>query len=82
MASRQYIKGRRKEWKICKELREQGFEIAQRSAGSRSPIDLFAINKEKKLVLFIQSKPEGYKSRKYDEFDWINGVFEVRFEVR
>lgn len=82
MASKQYLKGRRKEWKVRKELLEEGFEIAQRSAGSHSPVDVFAINKEKRLIYFIQCKPDGYRSKKYDEYDWINGTFEVIFEVR
>ena len=82
MASKQYIKGRRKEWRICKELKAEGCEIAQRSAGSHSPVDVFAINKEKKIIYFIQSKPDGYKSKKYDEYDWINDTFKVIFEVR
>ena len=38
------IKGVRKERKIVHRLRDEGWDIAQRSADSRSPIDIFAIN--------------------------------------
>ena len=45
MPNKNYIKGRRKEYKICKKLIEKGFDIAQRTAGSHSPIDIIVINK-------------------------------------
>ena len=48
MANKAYQKGRRKEYKVCNELKEEGYDIAQRSAGSHSPIDVWAINKDKK----------------------------------
>jgi len=81
MSNPRYIKGRRKEWKIRRELLDQGFDIAQRSAGSHSPIDVFAIDRKTKTIMFIQSKPDGYKSKKYDEYEWLNDMFHVEFKV-
>ena len=77
-----YAKGRKKEYKICRELRDLGFDIVQRTAGSHSPIDIIAISKSRKLILLVQSKPEGYKSRKYDKVMWLNGDFAVEFQIR
>jgi len=45
MPNKNYVNGRNKEYKVCKQLKEIGFDIAQRSAGSHSPIDIFAINR-------------------------------------
>ena len=82
MPNKNYIKGRRKEYNICTQLKKQGYIIAQRTAGSHSPIDVIAIHKEKMEILFVQSKPEGYKEKKYDQWLWMNGYFKVRFEIR
>jgi len=82
MKNIKYIKGRRKEYKIRNELLKEGYDIVQRSAGSHSPIDVFAISKEKKEIILIQSKPENYSSKKYDEFEWLNGNFKVKFTIR
>ena len=77
-----YKKGRKKEYKIRKELLNEGFDIAQRSAGSHSPVDVFAISRAKRVILLIQAKPEGYNSTKYDKYNWLNGKFNVKFEIR
>jgi len=58
MPSKPYLKGRRKEYKVCKQLREEGFEIVQRTAGSHSPIDIIAIKRD--LILLVQVKPDNY----------------------
>jgi hypothetical protein len=77
-----YQKGRRKEYKIRNQLLKEGYEIVQRSAGSHSPIDVFAFHKERKELLLVQSKPDGYKEKKYEEYEWLNGNFKTKFEVR
>ena len=77
-----YKKGRKKEYKIRRQLLDEGFDIAQRSAGSHSPVDIFAISRDKRIILFIQAKPEGYSSTKYEKYNWLNGKFSVRFEIR
>jgi len=81
MGNKNYIKGRKKEYRLCKELRELGCEIVQRTAGSHSPIDIIAIDKKRKLIFLVQSKPEGYSSHKYDKYNWLNNEFKVEFKV-
>ena len=79
-----YRKGRDKEYRICKYLRDEGFDIVQRTAGSHSPVDIIAINKKDKKVLLIQSKPKSIVQvhhPEYDEYDWLNGEFEVEFRI-
>lgn len=87
-----YKKGRRKEYKIVKELEKEGFDIVQRTAGSHSEIDVFAIDKEKKLIKLIQSKRTLAKTMDYidpnlkkkleKENKELNGEFKVEFEAR
>ena len=85
MPNKNYIKGRRKEYQITKRFKEKGYQIAQRSAGSHSPIDVFAIKKETKTIKLIQAKPDSMsdnaKKKIIDEFKWLNGLYEVKFEV-
>ena len=82
MGNPNYVKGRRKEYKIRKELLNNGYDIVQRSAGSHSPIDVFAISKNLNEILLIQAKPEGYSSKDYEKWEWLNNDFKVRFEIR
>jgi len=85
MPNKNYVKGRRKEYKICDELRAQGWDIVQRTAGSHSPIDVIAINQEKKLIRLIQSKPDDFGIGKTQSIIrqnwWLNGNFLVEFVV-
>ena len=85
MPNKNYEKGRRKEYKICKELKAEGYEIAQRSAGSHSPIDIFAINSKTKTIKFIQAKPNNFsksQSKKImEELNYLNDEFLVIFEI-
>lgn len=89
MPNKNYEKGRRREYQIIKQLKEQGFTIAQRTAGSHSPIDILAIHRLRKLILFIQAKAgsEEYekasKTKAMIENRYLNeGLWNVRFEVR
>ena len=84
MPNKNYIKGRRKEYAIMKALKDNGYIIAHRTAGSHSPIDVFAIHKEKKQILFIQSKPDDYKgtNKLLKQWGWLNDEFLVKFIVR
>jgi len=82
MPNKRYVKGRAKEYKISKELRDIGWDIVQRTAGSHSPIDVFAINRATKEIAFIQAKPESFNSDKIEEtMAWLNGDFKVKFWV-
>ena len=87
-----YKKGARKEYKIIKDLKQEGFDIAQRTAGSHSQIDIIAINVEEKIIKLIQSKRTLSETMNYinpkikakieKENKKLNGIFEVKFEVR
>ena len=85
MPNKNYLKGRRKEYKIANKFKERGFDIAQRTAGSHSPFDVIAINTETKQILLIQCKPNSMNSHQQqkirNENKKLNGVFEVRFSV-
>lgn len=83
--NKNYNNGRAKEYRIANKLKEQGYDIAQRSAGSHSPIDVFAIDIEKKIIRLIQAKPASLsdnKKKKIEEDNkGLNGAFMVLFEV-
>jgi len=85
MPNRNYINGAEKERRIARKLKSEGWDIAQRSAGSHSPIDVFAVHKEKRLVRFIQAKPkslsENKKRQLEEEHEWLNDEFVCTFEV-
>lgn len=77
MPNKNYVKGRKKEYKICNEYKKKGFTIVQRTAGSHSPIDIFAINSKTREIKFIQSKPDNFSEREADklkkELDYLFG---------
>ena len=85
MPNQNYIKGRRKEYKICERLRKDGFHIVQRTAGSHSPVDVIAINTTTKEIKLVQSKPDDFGKRATDEIlmrnSLLNGFFLVEFVV-
>jgi hypothetical protein len=86
MPNKNYIKGRRKEYKVCNIMKTLGYQIAQRSAGSHSPVDIFAINWITRKIKLIQCKPDTMSMKSIrkllDENDQLNGTYEVEFEVR
>ena len=86
MPNKNYIKGRKKEYDIVKQLREEGFDIVQRTAGSHSPIDVIAINKLLRVILFIQAKPDSLSKKKKEEIEikncWLNNAFRAEFRVQ
>ena len=86
-----YKRGARKEYQIIKDLKDEGWPITQRTAGSHSPVDIIAINPELKTIKFIQSKrtlnknmafidPKLKKRIEYANKQ-LNGLFLVVFEV-
>ena len=91
MPNQNYRKGRRKEYSICEKLKKEGFDIVQRSRGSHSPIDAFGIDKEKRIIRFVQSKrvltesmdfvDEEQKEKLEKEYGWLNNTFKVEFVV-
>ena len=80
-----YQRGRAKEYRLVNKLKKNGCDIAFRSAGSHSPIDLLGISKDKKEVVFVQSKPKkmsaNAKRKLEKELEWLNGKFKCKFSV-
>ena len=85
MPNPNYRKAYKKENKIVNNHKKEGWDIAQRSASSKSPIDVWAVRKEGKKIRLIQSKPESFSEKNKDklmkEYDWLNGKFDVEFVV-
>jgi Holliday junction resolvase-like predicted endonuclease len=86
MPNKNYIAGRRKEYKECNKLKLQGFDIVQRTAGSHSPIDIIAINKTKKEIVFVQCKPDSMNETQRqhirDDNKELNGLYNIKFSIR
>ena len=84
MVNKNYINGRAREYKIKKKFEEQGY-IVLRTAGSHGFADLIALNKDKRLIAFIQAKPKDYPTKKIIEqkqlYSWLNGAFLTSFAV-
>jgi len=86
-----YKKGRRKEYKVCEELKNKGFDIVQRTAGSHSKIDIIAIKTKERVIKLIQVKRILNKEMKdidnkekesiERKNNQLNNVFRVEFEV-
>ena len=86
-----YQQGRRKEYAICEDLRRKGFDIVVRTAGSHSPIDIFAIDSKRRKIRFIQSKRiikqtmktinEDLKIKIESEMSYLNGDYNCIFIV-
>lgn len=85
MPNRNYLNGKAKEHRVKKKLVDEGY-IVVRSAGSKSPFDLVAINKETKTIKIIQCKPKSFSDNKkkelMEEYAWLNTMFKCAFEVR
>lgn len=78
MPNRNYINGAARERRLLHQLEEKGY-IVIRSAGSHSQIDLIAIHKYKKKILFLQVKPKSMSKNAKDkiekELSWLNEEF-------
>lgn len=79
-------KGLDYERKIVRQLKSLGY-MAARSAGSHSPIDVWAIHPQQKIVRLIQCKTgTAYSEKKeqeiLDALNEFNGQFIVKVEVR
>lgn len=80
-----YRRGADKEYRIRNKLLSDGWTIVQRSAGSHSPIDIFAIDSRIRVIKFIQSKPKNFSKKEKEKIEtdlnWLNGMFRVEFEL-
>ena len=85
MPNKNYVKGRKKEYKLVHQLKDEGWDIVQRTAGSHSPVDIIAINKKLRLIRLIQAKPDNYPQSQEDKIlsdnSWLNNVYRVEFVV-
>lgn len=85
MPNKNYLKGRRKEYKICDLYKNKGFDIVQRTAGSHSPFDIIAVDKKKKMISLIQCKPDNLSAKQtnkiIDENKELNGIYKTSFIV-
>jgi len=85
MPNKQYVKGRKKEYKITAQMKRHGYDIAQRTAGSHSPFDVIGIRFKDKQITLVQSKPstmtETQKKKIEKENKELNGIFQVFFKV-
>jgi len=84
MPNKNYIKGRRKEYKVVNEAKAKGL-ISFRSAGSHSPIDVVIIDLGNKKIELIQCKPDDMSENKKflleQEMQELNNTFNVSFRV-
>ena len=62
MPNQNYIKGRRKEYRVMNDERKQG-NLVIRSAGSHSPVDVISIDVKARVIKFIQCKPDDMSER-------------------
>ena len=79
-----YKKGRAKEYAAIKDLKEEGFNLCQRSPGSRGPVDVWAVNTKEKKILLVQVKsslPQSAINKIMLDSGLLNGDFKVEFEV-
>lgn len=64
MPNKNYIAGRRKEYKIRDQYKKMGFDLVIRSSGSHTPIDLVAIDSKNKKIVLIQCKSKNMSEKK------------------
>ena len=84
MPNKNYVKGRKKEYKLVKREKLKG-RISFRSAGSHSPIDVVSIDTEFKVINLIQSKPDFWNEKQRKNLEEknkdLNGIYKVTFLV-
>jgi Holliday junction resolvase len=78
-----YEKGRDYEYAIIRKLKKAGYDIAQRSAGSHSPIDIWALDTKNRKIKLIQAKSGKSKKRELSKLnlDSFNGYWLVQAEA-
>jgi Holliday junction resolvase len=84
MSNPQYVKGRRKEYRIVNTAKAEG-KISFRSAGSHSPVDVVIIDILAKKIHLVQCKPDSYPEsavlKLYAENKALPGHYQVYFDV-
>lgn len=78
MVNKNYIAGRRFEYKVKKYYEKQGYTVL-RTSGSHGFADLIVVRNgvNPKRIVFIQCKnrkPTKQETKEFEEFDWLNIV--------
>lgn len=85
MVNKNYVNGRRKEYKVMHQLKQAGCDIVFRSAGSHSEIDVIGIDIKRLRIFAIQCKPKSLSANKRDEIvqrnTLLNNNYLMTFEV-
>lgn len=91
MINKAYRKGRRKEYAVCDKLKAEGFDIVQRTAGSHSVVDVFAVDSKNKIIKLIQCKrvlsktmgevDQNLKEKIEGKLNNLNGIYNVEVVV-
>ena len=83
MANKQYVKGRRYEYKVKKDYEALGY-VVLRTAGSHGFADLIAISTATREVIFIQCKTSKLTPKERDKIYSDNeykGAYKVSFSL-
>lgn len=84
MKQTNYISGRSREYRLKRHLEGMGFTVL-RTAGSHGFVDLIALDKQTRIINFIQVKPSkmGKKASRTLQVDssWSNGAWTGKFMV-
>jgi HJR/Mrr/RecB family endonuclease len=76
MVNKNYLAGRRFEYKVKKYYENQGFTVL-RTSGSHGFADLVAVKNDARIIIFIQcknQKPTKQELKEFEEFSWLNVV--------
>ena len=75
MTNKNYLRGRSREYRTMNKLKEIGYKIVLRSAGSHSPIDVVGIKDNE--IRLIQCKPKSLSEKKrqkiLSDLAWLQG---------
>ena len=74
MVNKNYIAGRRFEYKVKKYYENKGYTVL-RTSGSHGFADLVAVKKNVRTIIFIQCKnrkPTKQEIEKFEKFNWLN----------
>ena len=80
MVNQQYNRGRAKEYRVMELLREEGW-VAGRSAGSHSPVDIFAAKEGKVLLVQVKNGQARVKAEELRELVKWAEAFDADAEV-
>ena len=80
MVNQQYNRGRAKEYRVMELLREEGWVVG-RSAGSHSPVDIFAAKEGKVLLVQVKNGKARVKAEELMELVKWAEAFDADAEV-